>query len=409
MVKKASLGQPEVNIGLAGHVDNGKTTLTAALSGKWTDTHSEEIKRGITIKLGYADAVFYKCKKGHYGTSVKCLECKGEATALRKVSFVDAPGHESLMATMLSGAAIMDGALLLVAANEECPQPQTKEHLIALKIIGIKNIVIVQNKIDLVTEEQALKNYKQIKDFVKGTIAENAPIIPISAQHKINVDALIKAIENVIKTPKRDSSKEPLMFVARSFDINRPGAEIEKLNGGVLGGSLKQGILKIKDKIEIKPGRGIEKEGKKIWEPIKTEILSIKTGEENVKEAGPGGSIGVLTKLDPYYVKADSLVGNIAGHVGKLPPVFYELNMKPELLERVVGSKEDLVVEQIKKGEPLMLNVNSAVTVGIVFELKKDIICTKLKIPVCCNKEDRVAISRRFGTRWRLIGMGNIV
>src|SRR3989344_8529533 len=118
--------QPEVNIGLVGHVDHGKTSLTHALSGKWTDQHSEELKRGITIKLGYADAIFYEGKDENgnktFSTDEKSLK---EAKLLRKVSFVDAPGHETLMATMLSGAAMMDGALLLVAANEKCPQPQT--------------------------------------------------------------------------------------------------------------------------------------------------------------------------------------------------------------------------------------------------------------------------------------------
>ncbi|HYA54160.1 MAG TPA: GTP-binding protein, partial [Thermoplasmata archaeon] len=130
--------QPEVNIGLVGHVDHGKTTLTQALTGEWTDRHSEELKRGISIKLGYADAAFYKCpncpEPSGYSVEPKCPSCGGEAKFLRAVSFVDAPGHETLMATMLSGAAIMDGALLLVAANEHCPQPQTREHLYALDI-----------------------------------------------------------------------------------------------------------------------------------------------------------------------------------------------------------------------------------------------------------------------------------
>ena len=209
-------GQPEVNIGLVGHVDHGKTTLVSKLSGKWTDTHSEEIKRGITIRLGYADTTFYKCKKCKgeeaYSISKKCKKCSSEAMPLRKVSFIDAPGHESLMATMLSGAAIMDGAILLIGANEECPQPQTKEHLMALNIIGIKNIVIAQNKIDLVSEEKAVENHKKIKEFIKGTVAENAPIIPISAIHEANINALITAIEEVIKTPKRDKTKKPRML-----------------------------------------------------------------------------------------------------------------------------------------------------------------------------------------------------
>src|SRR3989344_3879582 len=156
------MSQPEINLGMIGHVDHGKTTLTEKLTGKWTDTHSEELKRGITIRLGYANFSIYKTKEGYTTKKDK------DAKLLRNISIVDAPGHETLMATMLSGAAIMDGALLLIAANEECPQPQTKEHLMALEIIGIKQIVIVQNKIDLVSKEEALENYKQIKDFVKG-------------------------------------------------------------------------------------------------------------------------------------------------------------------------------------------------------------------------------------------------
>src|SRR3989338_7865733 len=164
--------QPAINIGMVGHVDHGKTTLLERLSGKWTDTHSEELKRGITIRLGYADIIFRKCEKCEgdkkYTAKEECPACGSKTAAVRKVSFVDAPGHESLMATMLAGATIMDGALLLVAANEECPQPQTREHLMALEILGIKSLVIVQNKIDLVDEEKALKNYEQIKNFVKG-------------------------------------------------------------------------------------------------------------------------------------------------------------------------------------------------------------------------------------------------
>ncbi|MBI2673505.1 translation initiation factor IF-2 subunit gamma [Candidatus Woesearchaeota archaeon] len=404
--------QPEINIGMVGHVDHGKTTLVSKLSGKWTDTHSEEIKRGITIRLGYADITIYKCKKCKepeaYITSEKCPKCGSTAEQIRKISLVDAPGHETLMATMLSGAAIMDAALLLVAANEECPQPQTKEHLMALEISCINNIIIVQNKIDLVSEENALKNYEQIKEFVKGTIAENVPIIPISAQHGINIDVLLQTIQEKFITPERDMTKDPIMFIARSFDINKPGIEINKLVGGVLGGALKQGILKVGDKIEIRPGIKVEKEGKIIWNPLLTEISSLKTGNSSVDEVYPGGSIGVLTKLDPSLVKADSLTGNMLGHPEKLPKVWNEINLEPHLLNRVVGSKDELIVEPVKKGEPLMLNVNSATTVGIVSSLGKNIIHVVLKLPICADIKDRVTISRRIGSRFRLIGYCNI-
>ncbi|MCU0631927.1 MAG: GTP-binding protein, partial [Methanolinea sp.] len=169
---------PSVNIGVVGHVDHGKTTLVYGLTESWTDRHSEEIKRGISIRLGYADATFYRCERcagpEAFGTHPECPVCGGKAVPFRSVSFVDAPGHETLMATMLSGSALMDGAMLVIAANETCPQPQTKEHLMALELVGIKKIVIVQNKIDVVPQKEALKHYEQIKSFVKGTIAEHA-------------------------------------------------------------------------------------------------------------------------------------------------------------------------------------------------------------------------------------------
>jgi len=215
---------PELNVGVVGHIDHGKTTLLSKITGKFTDTHSEELKRGITIKLGYADAVIYK-EGNNYNTK--------KGTPVRYISFIDAPGHEMLMATMLSGAAIIDAAILVVSAQEGI-KPQTKEHFMALQAKNIKNIIIVQNKIDLVSKEDALKNYNEIKKFVKGTIAESSPIIPVSAQQEINID---KILEELVKLdiPEKNKKDKPIFLVARSFDINKPGTKIEKLNGGVLG------------------------------------------------------------------------------------------------------------------------------------------------------------------------------
>lgn len=404
--------QPEVNIGMVGHVDHGKTTLTQALTGKWTDEHSEELKRGISIKLGYADATFYKCPNCPeplcYSTKPECPHCGSPTDVLRKVSFVDAPGHETLMAVVISGAAIMDGALLLIAANEPCPQPQTEEHLIALDIVGAKNIVIVQNKIDLVSKEEAIKNYEQILEFIEGTTAQNSPIIPISAHHEVNLDTLIMAIEEYIPTPKRDESKPPLMYTARSFDVNKPGTKPKDLKGGVIGGSLKQGVLRVGDKIEIRPGRKVEERGKARWEPIYTEIASIITGGEMVKEAHPGGLLGIGTYLDPALTKADSLAGKVVGKEGMLPPVFHELQMDVYLLNRIVGEKIKKEMETIKMNEPLMLTVGTATTVGMVKHIKKDYMEVSLKIPVCAESGQKVAISRNIMGRWRLVGYGEL-
>lgn len=404
--------QPELNIGTIGHVDHGKTTLVQALTGVWAARHSEELKRGITIKLGYADMPIYKCPSceppRNYSKEPTCPNCGSQTEFVRAVSFVDAPGHEALMATMLSGAAIMDGAILVIAADEPCPQPQTREHLAAAEIIGIKNIVIVQNKIDIVDEERARRNYEEIKNFVKGTIAENAPIIPVSAQRAVNIDALIQAIEEFIPTPGRDESKPSLMYIVRSFDVNKPGTPIEKLEGGVIGGTILQGKFSVKDEIEIRPGISVEENGKTVYKPLLSEIVSLHAGGKSVNEAHCGGLVGVGTLLDPSLSKADGLTGNLVGKTGKLPPVLTDLTLETHILERAVGTKELAKVESIAKNENLLLHVGAAITLGRVSQIRDEVAELTLTRPVCALTGSRVAISRKIAGRWRLIGYGMI-
>ncbi len=407
---KALPKQPEVNIGTIGHVDHGKTTLVQSLTGTWASRHSEELKRGITIKIGYADMPIYKCPKceppKNYTTKPFCENCNSEAEFVRAISFVDAPGHEALMATMLSGAAIMDGAILVIAADEHCPQPQTREHLAAAEVSGIKNLIIVQNKIDIVDEKKAIESYKEIKSFIKGTVAENAPIIPISAQRGINIDVLLNAIQTIIPTPKRDETKPPMMFIIRSFDVNKPGTTIEGLEGGIIGGTIAQGKFSVGEEIEIRPGVMAEREGKTVYDPLISEIVSLQAGNEDVKEATCGGLVGVRTCLDPSYSKADGLTGSIAGKTGQLPPTLTELTLETHVLERAVGTKELLKVEKINPDETLLLHVGSAVNVGKVISIKQNIIKVKLTRPICALPGSRVAISRKITARWRLIGYG---
>lgn len=400
---------PEINIGIIGHVDHGKTTLTAALTGKWTMVHSEEIKRGITIKLGYADADIRKCRKCGTWTVEKTCKCGGEAELVRRVSFVDAPGHETLMAVMISGAAIMDGALLVIAANEVCPQPQTQEHLLALKILGIKNIIVVQNKIDLVSKAKALENYKQIKDFVHEVLGFDAPIIPVSGLKKINIDALVEGMQNYFPTPERDLTKDPLMYIARSFDVNKPGADVKKLIGGVLGGAIAQGLFKAGQEIEILPGRKTEKKGGQVeWKPVRTKIASIACGSQLVTEKGPGGTIALATTLDPATTKADAFVGSLVGLPGKMPAVFHALELEAHLFDWVVGAREKLKIEPIKQYEPLMLSVGTATTLGISQSAGKKMRLI-LRRPVCASKGEKVSIARQVQSRWRLIGYGIVL
>lgn len=384
-----------------------------SLTGQWASRHSEELRRGITIKLGYADAAIYKCPNCDdpqcYCVSPECPSCGGEAELQRTVSFVDAPGHEILMATMLSGAALMDGAILVIAADEKCPQPQTREHLAAIEAVGIKNLIIVQNKIDLVNREEAIQNYNDIKNFIKGSIAENAPIVPVSAQQEVNIDLLIQAMEEYLPTPERSSTLPARMYIVRSFDVNRPGKNIDEIIGGVLGGSIIQGVFKMGEEIEILPGYPTRVKNKIKMKELFTEIISLHVGRTSVDEALPGGLTGIGTLLDPSITKSDGLVGSIIGIPGTLPPVIDKFNLDYRLFQNVIGSRTEEKVAQIAKGEKLLLNVGTAKTMGEVTNIRKKRMETSLTIPVCAEVGDRVAISRRIGSRWRLIGVGEIV
>ncbi|MEN9626073.1 MAG: hypothetical protein RL557_401 [archaeon] len=378
-----------LNVGMVGHIDHGKTTLLSKLTGKFTDTHSEELKRGITIKLGYADIILEKNNKKRY------------------ISFVDCPGHEMLMATMLSGAALIDAAILVVSAHEGI-KPQTKEHLVALQAKKIANIIIIQNKIDLVTKEEATKNYEAIKKLVKGTIAEHAPIIPVSAQQEINIDVL-KELLCDIQIPPRDTISKPEFLIARSFDINRPGTEVSKLHGGVIAGVLKKGIIKTGDTIEIKPGLLEEQAHQKRYKTIKTKIVSIYRGTHQIQQATPGGSLAFETELDPTLTKSDAIAGSIASSHNNLPDITDKIKIKFSLFSEVLGEEKEIKTEGLKISELIMLSVNTTITVGKIEKIKNNEADVSLRIPIVPLKGDSVGVARNINGHWRLIGFGEII
>jgi len=312
------------------------------------------------------------------------------------------------MANMLSGSALMDGAILVIAANEKVPQPQTREHLLALQVLGIKEIVIVQNKVDLIEYESALENYDQIKSFVSGSTAEEAPIVPVSAQHRVNVDALIEAIESKLKNPVRNKADKPIMHVLRSFDVNKPGIQVQRVKGGVIGGALVQGEFLIGDEIEIRPGFFDEKKSR--YEPITSAISTLGTGAGLVESVRPGGLVAIGTKLDPTYIKSDSLIGSVVGKPSTLPDNVDSIGIEVYLFDTAVGTQELVRVDPIRIKEPLRLNIGTAATLGTVTNVKDSTkIEIKLKKPVCLLPNSRVAISRRISDRWRLIGSGMAV
>jgi translation initiation factor 2 subunit 3 len=320
---------------------------------------------------------------------------------MRHVSFVDCPGHDILMATMLNGAAVMDAALLLVAGNESCPQPQTSEHLAAIEIMKLKHIIILQNKIDLVKEAQAAKQYEEIKAFINGTCAQDAPIIPISAQLKYNIDVVCEYIIKHIPMPLRDFTGTPTMIVIRSFDVNKPGTEPDEIKGGVAGGSILKGILRIGDEIEVRPGV-ISKEASGAYKcvPIRSTIVSLNTEQNNLPFAVPGGLIGVGTNIDPTLCRADRLVGQVLGYPGKLPDIFSDIEVSYFLLRRYLGVKMDGDQKQGKvanlaKEEALMVNIGSTSAGGRIVAVKEDMAKIKLLAPVCCQVDEKVRGNNR--------------
>lgn len=420
--------QATINIGTIGHVAHGKSTVVRAISGVQTVRFKDELERNITIKLGYANAKIYKCDnedcpapdcyrsfKSDKEIKPKCLRpgCTGRYSLVRHVSFVDCPGHDILMSTMLSGAAVMDAALLLIAGNESCPQPQTSEHLAAIEIMKLKHVIILQNKVDLMREESALDHEKSILRFIKGTIADGAPIVPISAQLKYNIDAVNQFIVNYIPVPKRDFMASPRLIVIRSFDVNKPGAEIEDLKGGVAGGSILNGVFKIGDEIEIRPGIVTKDDNSKIQcKPIFSKIVSLFAENNDLKFAVPGGLIGVGTKVDPTLCRADRLVGQVVGSKGDLPSIYTDIEINYFLLRRLLGVKTDgqkgAKVRKLEAGEVLMVNIGSTATGARVVAVKADMARLQLTSPACTEVDEKIALSRRIEKHWRLIGWATI-
>ncbi|MCX6804087.1 MAG: translation initiation factor IF-2 subunit gamma [Candidatus Diapherotrites archaeon] len=399
---KKEVFQSEINIGMIGHVDHGKTSLTKALTGKWCDTHSEEMKRGISIRLGYADVIFYKLKTDSGFVYSNATEYNGKpavAVSKRNVSFVDAPGHETLMTTMLSGAALMNGAVLVIAANEPCPQPRTIEHLMALKFAGVDKIVVAQNKIDLITKEQAIENQKAIRNFLDSYGYKDAPIIPTAANFGVNIDSLIEAIETYIPTPNFETTKPLKMFIARSFDINKPGTKVKDLKGAIIGGSIAQGIVNIGDEIELAPGL----EGS-----TKIKVLSIATDQGLLSFARPGGLIAIGTDLDPAVGQNDRLRGQIAGKAGTLPKPVKELSVKLHLFERMIEQniKEKTI---IKVTDPLVVTIGTNTAIGFVVKTDGKSCMLNLKTEVIAEKNEKVALSKNISGQWRLIAYGEVI
>ena len=314
------------------------------------------------------------------------------------------PGHEVLMTTMLNGTAVMDCALLVVAANESVPQLQTQEHLIAAESMGLDNILLVQNKVDLVSKEALEDNTKAIKEWVSGSCAEGSPIVPISAQFGYGVQRVIEALAN-LKPARRGTDRNPIFACVRSFDINKPGSTYESLNGGVIGGTLLQGTLSVGDSVEIRPGvKCANPNGENIFVPFSTEVTSIRSENNSLDSVIPGGLIAIGTHLDPYFTAKDALIGCIMGK--ELPELQDVITIKYRVLR-------DSGIKILKPGDTFRITALSRTVMATVLEKvkgEKKTVKVKLNEPLCiveghCN----FSISVQTNRQWRLAGVATVL
>ncbi len=400
-------------IGTAGHVDHGKSTLAEALTGKFPSTHSEEILRGITIFLGYTHLDIYSCCRGDdivTLTSNASKKCPSRTSRhhIRCYSILDHPGHEILLSTMLSGASIIDYGLVVIAANEPCPMPQTREHVAALEAMGVDRIIVAQNKIELVDEKRLIENYREIVEFFeKETNYGIPPIIPVSAAQKINIDLVLAAILEYFPPLKKDTGGPSLMYIARSFDPNKPGTPIDKLIGGVIGGALKSGELKVGDEIEIRPG--VITENNEVI-PLVSEITSIRSDAgQPLEKAKPHILVGIATNLDPALTKSDGLVGNIAGRPADLPEIVDKIIVKEiYMFDKIIGTKVEMKNYPLRKNEEILLNIGTTTALGVVDSTHDDEAEIVLARPIAMPKGERVAILREIEREFRLVGYGKL-
>lgn len=296
------------------------------------------------------------------------------------------PGHNMLLSTMLCGASIMDTTMLIISANETCPQLQTKEHLIAMEIAndnfeGNHNIII-QNKIDIINKEKALNSYNEINTFIKGTSIENSQIYPISAKKKINTQSILKHIYNLQFDKTELNNSQLKAIIVRNFDINKPGNN--ELKGLVLGCSILSGKIKIGDTILIMP------------QCIKIRILNIKTGNDNLNEAVSGGLIALETDANSFLINSNLIGSMLISNKDFNEKNFYksgsEMILKCYPLKKSLFKKDDTITLNILSKEIpncIILDVYKTSKCKYKIKLSTDIYLpndTNIKISILYNK-----------------------
>jgi translation initiation factor 2 subunit 3 len=408
-----SNNQATFNLGTLGNVSEGKSTFVRALSKTVTQRHKKEKTTNITINLGYAGfKIWYNNETGDLISTASSVREVAGHKLVGHYSFADCPGHEAYLATMLSGAAIMDAAVLMIASNSPTiPQIQTQEHLIAAELSGLSNIFVVQNKLDVVEPDQISDSYQKIVAFVKGTTAENQPIIPMSAQREWGIEHALHHIAYGIPDPVRKYEGPLRMQIVRSFDINRPSmcSSDSSIRGGIIGGTIQCGVLMPNDLLEIRPGLFIDGEAV----PLFTRALTMNSDATPLSLAIAGGLIGVGTTLDPAMTSGNVLVGHVAGTPGTLPHitmklkgVFKSFNRGGDCADANDSLTLNFKFKKHKEGDEIRFCVGSMTVRGKISRVgEKGSRTIKLDRPICAESEQICSILRSNGSRELLDGV----
>jgi translation initiation factor 2 subunit 3 len=406
--------QPIINLGCLGSVSDGKTTLVKETTGINTQRHSDGEHRNITVNQGYGNMKIWEGDDKLYttdsNTTTYLTELDTECTLVNHISFVDCPGHQELVQVMLASISLMDGAIIVIAVNEPLNRkPQLIQHLAAAKLAKLDKIIICMNKIDLVTKDILLERKEELDEMLAKYDIKPFAIIPTCFNKKFGINYLIQAIMKLFNPTRyiERASTVPLFRISRTFDINKPGANWDEVCGGVIGGSLMTGHLSIGDEIEIRPGQVSKgRDGKFVCVPIKTKILSIKTDETTLDEIVPGGLIGIRTDLDPFYCKANALVGNVAGFVGYLPEIYTNLTIRVRMVTTFGTFWEPKLNEQImlqigtKSCPSTLVRINRSVDMDFTFELAR---------PACVGSDQHIIICQTIDKIIKIVAEGYMI
>ena len=382
------------NLGTLGSVSDGKSEMIYQLSGIRTQRDSREKKRNITIKAGYANIKIWKCEQCFklYSSNecelYNCIYCNNSCIVNNHISFVDCPGHQELIETMMSSISLMKGAIVIISVVEPLKQkPQLIQHLISAKVSNLNKLIICMNKCDLVSINTVKIRKTELDELLKKLDIKPLIIIPTSFTQKIGIDYLIKSINYFFSDDEKIINDKKLFRITRSFDINQPGINYDMIKGGCIGGSLISGSFNINDEVEINPGILTKnKDGRFTHKPIITKLLSFESDKIKLNHLEPGGLVAILTNIDPYYCKNDLLKGNIITSIGEALPVYDEIKIEFNKIDDFEGTWTP------KNNDKIFLQISNMFTEAKIIKIKDIIITLQLIKPVCIDNDSKILI-----------------